>query len=336
MFQLMMPGLFRRLSQNMISVDEPDHRRLRSLVDQAFQRQNISELRPRIEELADQQLDRVAQVAAENGGEVDLIEHLARPIPLTVICEVLGLPGEDHPKFKKWFSSFANIKSFWGIVKVVPGLRKTIRYLRGQFEQVRQKPRKGLITALVKAEQGGDRLSDDELQSMVMLLLLAGHETTVHLVSNSILTVLQLPEVRRSLLGDWSKAESAVEEMLRYNSPAQFCKPRFVTEDTEFHGQRLSRGEVVMPVVASANYDPARFDNPTEFLIDRPQNYHLGFGAGPHVCLGLKLARAETQIILERLFTRWPNLRPAFEPSNPDWSKRIGMRSLKTLKVKCE
>jgi len=165
--------------------------------------------------------------------------------------------------------------------------------------------------------------------------LLAGHETTVHLVSNSILTVLQLPKVRRTLLDDWTKVESAVEEMLRYNSPAQFGKPRFVTRDTEFHGQRLSRGEVVMPVLASANYDPARFENPTEFQVDRPKNYHLGFGAGPHVCLGLKLARAETQVVLERLFTRWPNLQPAFEPSSPDWSKRLGMRSLNTLTVKC-
>ena len=335
MFQLMMPGLFRRLSQNMLGKDEPDHRRLRSLVDQAFQRQNISELRPRIEKLVDRQLDRVAQVAAENGGEVDLIEHLARPIPLTVICEMLGLPGEDRPKFKKWFSSFANIKSVWGIFRVVPGLRKTMRYLRGQFEQVRRMPRKGLITALVEAEQAGDRLSDSELQSMLMLLLLAGHETTVHLVSNSILTVLQLPEVKRSLLDDWSKVESAVEEMLRYNSPAQFAKPRFVTRDIEFHGQVLRRGEVVMPVLAAANYDPVRFDNPTEFNVDRPKNHHLGFGAGPHVCLGLKLARAETQVVLERLFTRWPGLQPAFELSNPDWSKRLGMRSLNTLTVKC-
>ena len=111
--------------------------------------------------------------------------------------------------------------SMWGIIKVVPGLRKTLKYLRGQFERVRREPREGLITALVEAEQAGDRLSDNELQSMVMLLLLAGHETTVHLISNSILTVLQLPELRRLLLGDWSKVESAVEEMLRYCSPAQ-------------------------------------------------------------------------------------------------------------------
>ena len=333
MFQLIMPGVFRRMSQNMLRADEPDHRRLRSLVDQAFQRQNILELRPRINDLVDGQLDQVAQIASQNRGEVDLIEHLARPVPLTVICELLGLPGEDRPKFRKWFSSFANLKSLWSIPAIVPGLRKTMKYLRGQLEQVRHKPRGGLISALVEAEQSGDRLSDDELQSMIMLLLLAGHETTVHLLSNSILTVLQLPEVKRSLLDNWSKAESAVEEMLRYNSPVQFAKPRFVTEEVDFHGHRLKRGEMVMPVLASANCDPARFDNPTEFVVDRPQNYHLGFGAGPHVCLGIKLARTETQVVLERLFSRWPDLQPTFALSNPDWSTRLGMRSLKTLRV---
>ena len=332
MFQLMMPGLFRRLSQNMLAADEPDHRRLRSLVDQAFQRQSIDELRPRITQLVHEQLDLVAVGAARNAGEVDLIEHLARPVPLNVICEVLGLPAEDRGRFKKWFSSFANIKSVWGIPKVVPGLRKTTRYLSRQFEQVRRHPRAGLITALVEAEQAGDRLSDDELQSMVLMLLLAGHETTVHLLSNSILTLLRLPDVRQELQSDWTRVEAAVEEMMRYNSPAQFAKPRFVTEDIVFYGQPLRCGEVVMPVLAAANGDPARFENPQQFQINRPKNYHLGFGGGPHVCLGMKLARAEAQIVLEQLFTRWPDLEPAFD--RPDWSRRLGMRSLSSLRVR--
>ena len=332
LFQLLMPGLFRRLAENMIGKDEPDHRRLRLLVDQAFQRQSIADMRPRIEQLVDEQLDIVAQVA-DQLKEVDLIENLARPVPLSVICELLGLPPEDRPKFRKWFASFANVRSLWGIVRVVPGLRKTMRYLRGQFEEVKRNPRAGLMTALVEAEQEGDRLSENELISMVMLLLLAGHETTVHLLSNSILTVLQMPHVRQELLADWWKVEPAVEEMLRYNSPAQFAKPRFVTADTTFHGQPLRRGETIMPVLAAANADPARFENPTEFHIERPRNYHLDFGAGPHVCLGLKLARAETQIVLERLFTRWPDLQPAFDPERPDWSKRLGMRALATLLV---
>jgi cytochrome P450 len=143
-----------------------------------------------------------------------------------------------------------------------------------------------------------------------------------------------LPDVKQTLLNDWTQVELTVEEMLRYCSPAQFAKPRFATQDTELYGQPLRRGEAVMPVLASANYDPARFENPTQFEINRARNYHLAFGAGPHVCLGLKLARAETQVVLERLFTRWPQISPAF--SHPDWSKRLGMRSLNTLKVRCE
>ena len=202
-----------------------------------------------------------------------------------MICEVLGLPDEDRAKFKQWFGGFANMKSLLRLLlKLLPGLRKTTKYLSRQFEQVRQEPRAGLITALVQAEQAGDRLSEDELLSMAMLLLLAGHETTVHLISNSILTVLQRPEVRRKLLEDPSQVESAVEEILRYHSPAQIAKPRFATEDVEFHGQHLKRGDAVLPVLASANCDPERFENPAEFKIDRAQNFHLTFGSGPHVC----------------------------------------------------
>ena len=336
-FQFMLFGLFRRLTQNMIAADEPDHRRLRSLVDQAFQRESIADLRPRIEELAEAQAIQLERVASNGNPSttVDLVEHFARPLPLSVICEVLGLPGEDRSHFKKWFSSFAEIDSVWKIFKVVPGLRKTMRYLRDQIGQVRRTPRPGLITALVEAEQAGDRLNDDELLSMVMLLLLAGHETTVHLISNSILTLFQWTDVRRELCNDWTRVESAVEEMMRYTSPVQFAKPRFVTNDVAFHGQPFRRGDAVLPVLAAANCDPRRFDKPDEFQIDRPENYHLGFGAGPHVCLGLKLARAETQIALERLFTRYPDLSPAFPVTQPDWSRRLGMRSLKTLKVHC-
>jgi cytochrome P450 len=333
LLMVLLPGVFRRLANNMIGKDEPDHRRLRSLVDKAFQRRSIEEMRPEIERIVDLQLDEVANVAAANHGVVDLVEHLARPVPLAVIAELLGLPREDRPRFRAWFSSFAEIRSLWSIHRVVPGLRKTQRYLQQQFAAVRQQPRPGLISALVEVEQAGDRLNDDELLSMVMLLLLAGHETTVHLLSTSILTLLQMPALKRELLADWSQCPAAVEELLRYNSPAQFAKPRFVTQDTVLAGQALKRGEVVMPALAAANADPARFDDPTEFQIDRPRNYHLDFGAGPHVCLGLKLARLETQIVLERLFTRWPELKASFELTKPDWSKRMGMRSVSTLNV---
>ena len=320
------------LVENMINKDEPDHRRLRSLVEQAFFRQNIDEMRPTITRLVDEQLDQI-ETSLDANNRVDLIAELARPIPLTSICELLGLPQEDRPKFKRWFSSFADIQSLWGIVKIIPGIRKTMKYLRRQFDEVRESPRVGLVSALVAAEQSGDKLSDEELLAMVMLLLLAGHETTVHLISTSIWTMLSHPTVRAELTSDWSRIEPAVTEMLRYNSAAQFAKPRFVTRDTVFHGQPLKRGEMIMPVLASANYDPARFENPHEFQIDRPDNYHMTFGAGPHVCLGLKLARLETEIVLQQLFTRWPELRATLDAKDADWSKRMGMRSLKTLFV---
>ncbi len=329
--QWIMPVFFRRISQSMISVDEPQHRRLRSLVDQAFQQQRINQWQPRISQLVDQQLDQVAQIAARHQGEVDLMEHLARPVPMSVIGEVLGLPANDRARFKEWFASFAQLRSPWGILKVVPGLRKSMNYLREQFAQARQKPGDGLISALVASEVAGDRLTEDELLSMVTLLLLAGHETTVHLIGNAILTLLQNGSVRRALQRDWTQVEDAVEEILRWTSPVQFAKPRFVTVETEFHGQRLRRGEAILPLLASANYDPDRFERPEEFVLNRTANYHLAFGSGPHVCLGLKLARMETQIVLERMFTRWRELQPAFDISQPDWSPRMGMRSLRTL-----
>ena len=331
-FSLMTPLLLRRLTQNMISKDEPDHRRLRSLVDQAFHRQEVTKMQPRVEQIVDQQLDRIEQLASQ-GQSIDLVEQLARPVPLAVICEVLGLPDQDRPKFRKWFSAFANIKSLASIYKVVPGLWRTQSYLKKQIEQCRREPRAGLMHELVQAEADGDRLNDEELIAMVMMLLLAGHETTIHLLSSSILTLLQMPEVLQTLSNDWSLLSSTVDELLRYNSSAQFAKPRFVTEDVEFHGTQLKRGETIMPVLASANYDPAKFENPSEFQINRPDNHHLTFGFGPHVCLGLKVAKQETEVVLQRLFTRWPDLRANFDLSQPDWSSRLGMRSLSTLDV---
>ena len=332
-FQLLLPGIFQKLSNNMLAMDEPDHRRLRTLVDQAFQRRSVGEMTPSISRIIDDHLNKLPDLIDPVSGQVDLVEHLARPIPLAVICEILGLPESDRPKFKEWFAGFSNIRSLFGILKVMPGLRKTIRYLQQQFESVKKQPRPGLISALVEVEQGGDRLSDKELISMVMLLLLAGHETTVHLISTSILTLLAHPNVTADLMADSNRAPPIVEEMLRYNSPAQFSKPRFVTKDTQFHGINLHRGESVMPAIASANLDPLRFESPERFDWQRPDNHHLGFGTGPHVCLGMKLARVETETVLLKLFEKFPNVSAGFDLKSPDWSTRLGFRALASLKV---
>ena len=234
-FMTVMPLLFRRMADNMVAKDEPDHRRLRSLVDQAFNRQEIGAMRPRVEEIVDAHLSGLEGAARETG-RADIIERLARPVPLAVICELLGLPAEDRPRFTKWFSSFSHLKSIAGLWRIIPGMWKLQAYLEKQFKIVRENPRPGLMSALVQAEENGDRLNDSELLSMVLLLLIAGHETTVHLASTSVLTMLQMDNVRAELESDWSKLDAAIDEMLRYNAIVQFAKPRFVTQDTEFHG----------------------------------------------------------------------------------------------------
>ena len=334
--QWILPRTILVLAKNMLAYDGEEHRRLRSLVDKAFNRHNISDMESRIDELARQELESAQQVASQNGGLVDLVKHFARPFPLLVICELLGLPFADREKFMKWFEPFASVSSFWGFFKMIPALRKTMRYLRDQFKQVQKKARPGLMTALVEAEHEGDKLSDEELLAMVFLLLVAGHETTVHLLTTGLLSLFQYPDQKEKLLNDWSLADSAVDEMLRYNSPIQFSKPRFVTNDIEFHGALLKQKQLVMPVLACANMDPDKFENPTTFDIARNPNYHMTFGSGPHVCLGMKLARSETIVGFKALFDLFPNLQPQFDVQHPNWNSRMGSRGLKSMVVRLE
>ena len=241
-------------------------------------------------------------------GPVDLMEELARPLPLAVICELLGLPEEDRPRFRRWVQALMSVTSLWGIFRFLPGLFRLVGYFKRHFEQCRRQPRPGLMTALVQAEQDGDRLSENELLAMAFLLLVAGHETTVHLIGGGVLALLEAPEQKARLLADWSLVPSAVEELLRFVCPVQIAKPRYVSRDLEFHGRPLRRGEILIPMLASANADPGRFDDPERMDITRSPNPHVAFGTGMHFCLGAQLARVETQVVIEKLFTRFPNL----------------------------
>src|SRR5262245_57464825 len=241
-----LPGSLRPLATNMLLRDPPDHRRLRGLVDQAFQRQSVEALRPRLEALADEALDRLAVQASRSSGGVDLLAHFARPFPLAVICEMLGLPPEDRPKFTRWASSFSSSTSipgiFWGLLT---GVRKLMLYVREEFRRQTRHPRGGLMAALIQAEEAGDRLSEDELVAMVFLLLAAGHETTLHQIAGSVLTLLDHPQQLAELTADWGLADSAAQELLRYLSFAQITKPRYAREDTEFCGQPIRRGQKI-------------------------------------------------------------------------------------------
>jgi cytochrome P450 len=266
--------------------------------------------------------------------DADLMEDLARPLPMAVICELLGLPEGDRPRFRQWARAVMSVTSLWGLFRFLPALRCLVAYFESHFEQCRRNPRPGLMTALVQAEQDGDRLSRDELLAMAFLLLLAGHETTVHLIGGGTLALLQAPDQKERLTADRSLLPSAVEELLRFVCPVQVTKPRWVGRDLEFRGRRLRRGEVIIPMLASANADPARFRDPERLDVGRWPNPHVAFGTGSHFCLGAQLARVEAQVVTERLFTRFPRLSLAVPPSALRYTGRLGLRALTALPVR--
>jgi cytochrome P450 len=329
-----LPGSLQPLATNMLLRDPPDHRRLRGLVDQAFQRQSVEALRPRLEALANEALDNLSAQAAHSRGGVDLLAHFARPFPLAVICELLGLPAEDRPRFTRWASRFSNSSSLLGILWGFVGISKLMQYIREEFRRQRRHPRGGLMADLIEAEEAGDRLSEDELVAMVFLLLAAGHETTLHQIACSVLTLFDHPQQLAELRADWGFADSAAQELLRHVSFAQLSKPRYAREETAFFGQTIRRGEMIFACLASANSDPEVFTNPEQLDLHRHPNRHVAFGSGIHVCLGAKLARVETAIALERLFTRFPGLRLAIPRSQVRYLSRFGTRALIALPVK--
>jgi cytochrome P450 len=323
-----MPRSLRLLAENMLSYDDPDHRRLRKLVDQAFSRQSVESMREHIGSICDGLLERMADV-----GSGDIMEGLARPLPLAVICELLGLPEEDRPNFRSWVKTLMSATSLWGVVRFLPALFKLVAYFRRHFEECRRQPRPGLMTALVQAEEDRDKLSENELVAMAFLLLVAGHETTLHLIGGGVLALIEGPEQRASLLADWSLGPSAVEELLRFVCPVQIAKPRYVARDIDFHGQKLRRGEVLIPVLASANTDPGRFANPEKMDLSRSPNPHVAFGTGMHFCLGAQLARVEAQVAIQKLFTRFPGVSLKVPSAELSYTGRLGIRALKALPV---
>jgi cytochrome P450 len=327
----LLPRIVRVFSDNMLRHDNPDHRRLRRLVEQAFSRHRVESLRGRIGVLCDDLLNGLA------GSEtVDLLEVWARPLPVAVICELLGLPDEDRPMFTRWAKTLFRSPTLFGMLLAVPTLFRLQKYFRRQFAQCREQPRPGLMTALVQAEQDGETLSEDELLAMAFLLLVAGFETTVHLLSGGTLALLQAPGQKERLVGDWSLLPSAVEELLRFVSPVQMSEPRYVMRDVVFHGQSLRRGDHIVAWLGAANADPARFPNPEKLDLSRSPNPHVGFGSGMHFCLGAQLARAEAQVGLERLFSRYPRLALGVADSELRYSGNMLLRALVALPVRVQ
>jgi len=327
--QWWMPRSFQLVANNMLMRDEPDHRRLRKLVDRAFARRDVQAMRGSIEKLADSLLDGFTGTA-----EVDLASDYARRLPLDVISELLGLPNQDRALFAEWTRAMLELKNAFSFLRMMGSIGKLMGYVRGQIEECRRNPRPGLITELIRAEEDGDKLDESELISMVLLLLVAGFETTTHLISDSVLMLERHPDQKAWLFADPAgRMERAVEELARYNSPVQSTKPKFVAKDTVFFGQPLRRGDICMALVAAANADPAEFDQPDQLRLDRFPNPHLVFSSGIHFCLGMQLARVEAQVALTRLYARYPRLE-VVAPGKPQWIERLGIRGLKSLPVR--
>jgi cytochrome P450 len=327
--QWWMPGVLRTLANNMLSMDEPDHRRLRDIVDEAFRRRAILEMEPRILAIADE----LAEELFKEGSPADLVDRYARRLPLSVICELLGLPLADRPKFTAWASGFTRFTGAIGFLSMIPNVFAMKRYMERQLETVREKGGEGLIAELVRVEKEGGKISRNEMVAMLFLLLFAGHETTTHLISGSVYELLKNPPLRDWLEQDWTRVGLAVEEFLRFISPVQFTKPRLVRKDIELGGVGLKKGDKIMPMLAAANLDPQANEAPEQLDLKRRPNRHLAFGTGIHFCLGHQLARIEGASALKALFRRWPKLELAVDQSQIKWRKRAGMKAIEHLPV---
>ncbi|MBR0788578.1 cytochrome P450 [Bradyrhizobium manausense] len=324
-----MPGLVRTIANNMLTMDEPDHTRLRSIVDEAFRRRAIVAMEPRIRAIA----DGLADALFRKGSPADLVQSYARILPLSVISELLGLPQADRPRFIAWANSMSSLTNVVSFFRLLFAFRKMRSYLEKQLQIARERGGEGLIAELVQVEREGGEITPDEMVSMVFLLLAAGSETTTHLISGSAYELLRNPHLRDWLEEDWSRTGLAVEEFLRFVSPVQFSKPRYVRRDVELAGVRLKKGDRVMVMLAAANMDPAVREQPEQLDLARKPNRHISFGTGIHFCLGHQLARIEGACALQALFTRWPRLGLAVDPSQVHWRKRPGIRAIAKLPV---
>jgi cytochrome P450 PksS len=323
------PGLFKPLTHHMLNADPPDHTRLRALVQRAFTPGLVEGMRARVQAIAGRLLDGIAGRA-----EVDLIRDYALPIPTTVIAEMLGVPVADRHRFHRWSRTILlSSSSAWGFWKAMPSAWAFLRYIRRLIAARRADPRDDLVSALVRAEEAGDRLTTDELVSMVFLLLVAGHETTVNLIGNGMLALLEHPAELARLRADEKLIRPAVEEMLRFSSPVETSTRRFAREDVPLAGTTIPRGALVLAVIASANRDGRQFPDPDRLDVAREPNKHLAFGLGAHYCLGAPLARLEGQIAVQSLLCRAPALRLPVAPDRLRWRGGLVVRGLEALPV---
>lgn len=330
--QIRNQGLLTSFEQrSFLFLDPPDHTRLRRLVSKAFTPRVVEGLRPTVQRWVDELVDRVA-----DQGRIELIDDLAYPLPVRVICKLLGVPPEDHETFRGWSRHLA--RNLDPPIAIPPDERQRMRsvaeeltaYLDEIIARRRKQPGDDLLSALIAAEEQGDQLTATEINATCRLLLLAGHETTVNLIANGMLALLRHPDQLERLRADPSLATTAVEEVLRYDPPVQFMG-RITIAALEVGEARIGRGQHVMLLLPAAQRDPARFADPDRFDIGRADNHHLAFGGGIHFCLGAPLARLEGQIALSTLAQRLVD--PQLETERLQYKDHIVLRGLEALPI---
>ena len=318
----------RGLDHTMLFVDPPDHTRLRSLVSKAFTPRAIASLRSRIEGLVNELLDRVTPP------EFDFIASLAYPLPVTVIAEMLGIPREDQATFRDWTRSMAPVLDPLipqdNMEEMLRAGMELLQYVNELIDKRRAHPGDDLISDLIRAEDEGDKLTQEEVQATVILLLIAGHETTMNSLGNGLYALLQRPEELQRILDEPGLLKLAIEEIFRHDGPG-LLTARIALEDTTIGDKEVKAGQIAVVVFAAGNRDPKAFNDPDRFDAGRDPNKHLAFSAGPHFCLGATLARMEMQIAMSALLERFPKIELA---EKPQWRRTVTFRGLEELKVR--
>ncbi|HEY7397343.1 MAG TPA: cytochrome P450 [Gaiellaceae bacterium] len=328
-FRAQAPAALAYLDTHMLNKDGDEHRRLRRLVAKAFTPRMVEQLRPRVQEITDGLIDAVTA-----RGEMDLVDDFAFPLPITVIAELLGIPVADRDRFRSWSTAVVT-PAFTPEEAERAGvlMDEFVAYLLRLFERRRGSSEDDLISALLRVEEEGDTLSEQELSSMVALLIIAGHETTVSLIGNAVLALLEHPEERKQLEREPQLVGAAIEELLRLDGPVERTLNRWASEDVELGGRTIRRGEGVILILGSADRDPERFAQPDELDFARADNKHVAFGRGSHYCLGAPLARLEAEVALTTLLRRLPGLRLAVPVDELTWRPVPLFRSLASLPV---
>jgi cytochrome P450 len=326
-----MGPIARLMVKQMLFMDPPAHTRLRSLASQAFSPARVAVLRTHIRDIVKRLLDDV-----QDNGEMDVIRDLGEPLPAIVTAEMLGVPTDDRHRLKAWSADFAEmLGNFQHNPEHAPRMLRAVEemtsYFKDQVLAQRDHPREGLVHSLMTAEVDGDRLSDEEVVATCIVTMVGGLETTTNLIGNGVLTLLRHPEQLKRMREDLSLIPSAVEEMLRYESPSQHTG-RLAPDDVEMGGRVIRKGQAVMAVMAAANRDPERFPDPDSFDVSRTDNRHLAFGYAAHFCFGAALARVEGQEVFEAITRRLYDLE--LQPGPLNWRNNLGLRGMIALPIK--